>query len=33
MIVILIYTIFTLEPLTYKDYIYPDAAYGEKYYH
>lgn len=28
MIAILIYHIATLEPLTYKNYVYPDIAYG-----
>lgn len=31
MIVILIYTLIELEPLTYRDYVYPDSAYGKIY--
>lgn len=31
MATILIYSIATMEPITYKKYVYPDAAYG-KYY-
>lgn len=32
MISILIYFLATMEPLKYKDYIYPDSAYGKRFF-